>query len=137
MSEIIALRSAVEQFRLTDTPVSAILKVTFRIEVPEMLDLTRLQPKLLSVFMDRLTKPVIINGTSVVVPYTYVGWNHFFTTAAHNDLVKAVALQRIVSELNSLWSRYVSYIEGVQVPQGTFVRTNFLLSRPLDYVHMD
>jgi hypothetical protein len=134
MSALIELRSAMKHFRLTDNPVSGILEVRFHIEVPkvpQMLDITSLQEKLLLAFMDRLTKPVIINGTSVVVPYTHVGWNHFFTTDAHDDSVKVVALQHIVSELNSLWSRYRSNIEGVQVPEGTSVRTDFLLSRPL------
>ncbi len=144
---LFVLRKKIEERWFESLPISAILETTFRIDLPEHMEANakhqlrnELYTKIVDTFYQRVNQPVQLGPRQVKIQFIQVwerqeGTKHFYTIDSHNDAVKYAMMRSVVGEMNARWLASVlanGTIEGKDVPAGTHVSMNFLLSRPLD-----
>lgn len=141
------IRQRIEQYSMTDRPVSAVLILTFHVKVETNLTDTQkrslratLWVRLRDDFIRRLRQGGPVqrgqNQFIAVIPFEETGPMSKFMTcrSGYSDEIKAIVLKTIVSDLNHVWNQAIQGGQDESFQNVTYVNMNFLLAKPLEYL---
>ena len=141
-TSLVWIRQKIGELYFSSTPVTGVLEVTIKMDLkPNHEQIEAKEDQSNSVTRNAVRKeickyisqnlrgnrPIIINGNNVSIVFSdkkseYV---HHITTSGYNDQIKSVYIKRLqVLLTNEINNRFIKWV----------VSTNFLLSRPLDYI---